>query len=71
MGHEDDPLLFIESLPSGETRMFIERVLTNLWIYRARLGQATPSLDALAAGDWPTYMPLDDNKRTLAEDGTY
>jgi len=71
MGREDDPLLFIESLPSGETRMFIERVLANLWIYRTRLDQATPSLDALAAGDWPTYMPLDDNKRTLAEDGTY
>lgn len=70
MGREDDPLLFIESLPSGETRMFIERVLANLWIYRTRLGQATPSLDALAAGDWPAYMPLDDNKRTLAEDGT-
>ena len=70
MGREDDPLLFIESLPSGETRMFIERVLTNFWIYRARLGQETPSLDALAAGDWPTYMPLDDTKRTLAEDST-
>ena len=43
----DDPLLFIESLPSLETRLFIERVLANFWIYRERLGQDTPSLDAV------------------------
>src|SRR3546814_6936751 len=36
---DGDPLLFIEALPSKETRLFIERVLTNLWIYRHRLGQ--------------------------------
>src|SRR3546814_9030775 len=35
---DGDPLLFIEALPSKETRLFIERVLTNLWIYRHRLG---------------------------------
>ena len=57
--HGDDPLLFIESLPSLETRLFIERVLANFWIYRERLGQDTPSLDAVAAGDWPHYRALD------------
>jgi len=51
----DDSLFFIESLPSRETRIFIERVLTNLWIYRNRLGQPTPSLDAVASGAWPSY----------------
>ena len=49
----DDPLLFIETIPAGETRAFIEHVLANLWIYRHRLGQPSPSLDALAAGQWP------------------
>ena len=57
--HGDDPLLFIESLPSLETRLFIERVLANFWIYRERLGQDTPSLDAIAAGNWPYYFTLD------------
>ena len=57
--HGDDPLLFIESLPSLETRLFIERVLANFWIYRERLGQDTPSLDAVAAGNWPYYFALD------------
>ena len=51
----NDALFFIESLPSRETRIFIERVLTNLWIYRDRLGQDTPSLDAVASGAWPSY----------------
>ncbi len=50
-----DPLLFIESIRSRETRNFIERVATNYWIYRMRLGQATPSLDATASGLWPNY----------------
>ncbi|MBT3358666.1 MAG: lytic transglycosylase domain-containing protein [Rhodospirillales bacterium] len=60
-----DALLFIESIPSRETRIFVERVLTNLWIYRDRLGQASPSLDAVAAGDRPFYIPLD-SKSTAA-----
>lgn len=55
--HRDDPLLFIESIPSRETRVFIERVLANMWIYRIRFNQNVPSLDALAAGEWPGYDP--------------
>lgn len=57
--HMDDPLFFIESIPSRETRNFIERVLTNLWIYRDRMKQTSPSLDAIAAGEWPVYRSLD------------
>ncbi len=60
MDYGDDPLLFIESIPLLETRLFVERVLTNLWIYRKRLGQPAPSLVALAAGQWPVYRALDD-----------
>lgn len=66
MDYDDDPLLFIESLPSKETRLFIERVLTNLWIYRMRLGQDAPSLDGIAAGRWPIYVPLDEERPELA-----
>jgi hypothetical protein len=28
-------------------------------MYRQRLGQPAPDLDALAAGQWPTYTALD------------
>lgn len=57
--HQDDPILFIETLPSAETRNFIERVLANLWVYRARFEQEQPELDAVAAGAWPLYRSLD------------
>jgi len=53
MDGEDDPLMFIESLPSRETRRFIRHVLANLWIYRHRLGERAHSLNALVAGRWP------------------
>jgi soluble lytic murein transglycosylase-like protein len=51
--HRDDPFLFIESIPVGETRVFVQRVLAYSWIYAARLGLSAPSLDALAAGQFP------------------
>lgn len=55
----DDPLLFIEAAHLKETRIYVERVMYNLWVYRHRLGQPTPSLDDLAEGRWPLYRPLD------------
>ena len=58
--HGGDALLFIETIPAPETRNFVERVLANLWIYRMRLGQETPSLDQVAVGAWPRYVALDE-----------
>jgi len=54
-----DPLTFIESIPSAETRGYVERIMTNLWLYRVRLGQPSPSLDQAASGDWPVYAPVE------------
>lgn len=67
---EDDPLLFIETIPFGETRNFIERVLANYWIYRDRLNQPVPSLDSLAAGMWPTYQEFREPPAGMAVQGT-
>ena len=53
-----DPLLFIEAVPIDETRAYIPRVLTYMWIYAARLHLPTPSLDELASGSWPRFHPL-------------
>lgn len=50
-----DALLFLESIPAHETRVFVERVLTGFWAYRDRLGEHSSSIDALAAGSWPIY----------------
>jgi soluble lytic murein transglycosylase-like protein len=55
----EDPLLFIESIPNNESRDFVEKVLTNVWVYRARLGQPAPSRNEVAAGRLPLYEALD------------
>lgn len=54
-----DPLLYIASIPLHETRDFVQRVLANYWMYQIRLGQPTPSLDQIAAHEWPRYTPQD------------
>jgi soluble lytic murein transglycosylase-like protein len=55
-----DPLLFIESIPVDETRNYVSRVISNLWIYRSRLGQPAPSLKELALNMKPKYKGLDE-----------
>lgn len=55
----DDPLLFLATLPVRQTRVFTERVLANYWLYRERLDQESPTLDALVAGEWPLYSAQD------------
>jgi soluble lytic murein transglycosylase len=54
-----DPLLYIASIPLHETRDFVQRVLANYWMYQIRLGQPTPSLDQIAAHEWPRYAAQD------------
>lgn len=55
----EDPLLFIESIPNTESRDFVEKVLTNYWIYQLRLGKPARSRDEVAAGRLPLYDALD------------
>ena len=50
-----DPLVFIESIPLDETRDYVRRALTYIWIYAGRLGIPAPGLDELAAGRWPRF----------------
>lgn len=47
---EDDSLLIIESLPSLETRNYVEKVMAGYWTYRKKFGQDSKTLDALARG---------------------
>lgn len=59
LDYENDPLLFIETLPAAETRLFIEKVMTNYWIYRLKYKQTTHSLEMVASGEWPLYAAQD------------
>ena len=45
----------MESIPSRETRWFIEKVLTKYWIYKNKLGERSNSLEMLANGKNPIY----------------
>lgn len=46
--NHNDPLLFIETIPTAETRVYVERVLANYWIYRFKAGKDTKTLDNIA-----------------------
>jgi soluble lytic murein transglycosylase-like protein len=50
-----DPILYLETLPCDETRHYVQAALTYLGAYAARLHAASPALDALAAGAWPSF----------------
>ncbi len=54
----NDPLLFIESIPAGETRAFVERVMANYWIYNVRFDKSNRTLDLVASGNKPVYRPM-------------
>ena len=63
----DDPLLFIEVIPSAETRIYIERVMANYWIYNMRFGNINHTLEQLGEGQWPilktdAYNPIFDDE---------
>ena len=60
-----DPLMFIEAIPNNETRAFVRRSLTYTWIYAARLHLPAPSLDQLAADDWPRFTPGSDRGKII------
>lgn len=54
-----DPLLFIETIPFAETRTYVQRVVSNYWIYRLRFDQSTDTMQALADGNWVRYASQD------------
>jgi soluble lytic murein transglycosylase-like protein len=64
----NDPLLYIESFPAYETRDYIKRVMSNLWLYRAKLSQPLTSMEDLANGKWPRYNSEDDYVRRQIAD---
>ncbi len=54
--YNDDPLLFIESIPVSETRNFVTQVLTNYWIYSERLNDGEgKTIKFILAGKMPNY----------------
>ena len=46
----------MEIIPSQETRIYLERVMANYWIYQMRLNQPTLTLDLLSDDQWPVII---------------
>ncbi len=66
LGAIKDPLLFMESLPSFETRQFIKRILAHMMIYEMRLQGATHLPHQLARREWPKLPPAPASLRLAA-----
>ena len=56
MDYKEDPLLFLEIIPSKETRGFVERILVNYWIYRNLMAGSLQTLDQVVQNEWPIYQ---------------
>ena len=52
---QNDPLLFVEGIPSRETRGFVKKVMANYWVYRSLFGKDLKSVDDVLAGRFPMY----------------
>ena len=63
MRGQDDPLMFMEAIPVAETRAFVPRALAYAWLYAAQMHLPSPSLDALAAGEFPRFTPESQARR--------
>ena len=55
--HQNDPFLFVESMPARETRNYVKNVISNLGIYRVRFNQSSPALTSLASGTGGIFIP--------------
>jgi len=52
---QNDPLLWMESIPYWETRGYVAIVMRNYWMYERAAGVTSPSRRALAQGLWPEF----------------
>lgn len=50
MGQDANSLMMMESLPSSQTRDYVQRVMAYYWTYRQIFGQDSPTLAAVAQG---------------------
>lgn len=64
---ENDPILFIESIPFKETRNYVMHVMSNLWMYRQYYYGQTTTLPYMANHRWPVRMhfSLKNSKQSL------
>lgn len=60
----DDPLLFMESIPYVETRGYVSIILRNYWMYEKQAGIQSVSARALSQNQWPGFPGHPDKRKT-------
>ncbi len=60
----DDPLLFMESIPYVETRGYVSIILRNYWMYEKQAGIQSASAHALSQNQWPQFPGHPDGRKT-------
>ncbi len=55
VGADNDPLLYIESIPYWETRGYVVAVLRNYWIYQEQYGDDSATRVDLTQRVWPKF----------------
>ncbi len=54
--YNNDPLLFLESIPYGTTRDYVVNVMGNYWVYSELFGNSGhESVAMISGGGWPLY----------------
>ncbi|MEM9502305.1 MAG: lytic transglycosylase domain-containing protein [Pseudomonadota bacterium] len=64
---QNDPLLWMESIPYWETRGYVAIVMRNYWMYERAAGVDSPSRRALAQGRWPEFPQMATNREARLE----
>ncbi|MEO0063360.1 MAG: hypothetical protein RLZZ08_1920 [Pseudomonadota bacterium] len=57
---QNDPLLYMESIPYWETRSYVAIVMRNYWMYERQAQAPSPSRAALAQNQWPKFPGVED-----------
>ena len=57
---QNDPLLYMESIPYWETRSYVAIVMRNYWMYELQARAPSPSRVALAQNAWPLFPGVED-----------
>jgi len=60
---QNDPLLYMESIPYWETRSYVAIVMRNYWMYQRQADAPSDSRVALAQNAWPTFPAVDGDNR--------
>jgi soluble lytic murein transglycosylase-like protein len=49
----DGPVAFVEAIPFPETKKYVQKVMSNYWVYRNKFDQSLSTLRQVSSNHWP------------------